>query len=92
MKKNQRDEIGVQGMKQDTRFEKTVMLLFKNHEFITTSPLRHRQRGNMTRPPVPKPPATTTYSPDSPARRWFAPLRNRCREYSIWQLDGTQVM
>ena len=36
---------------------------------ITTSPLRHRQRGNMTRSPVPKPPATTTYSPDSPARR-----------------------
>jgi hypothetical protein len=30
MKKNQRDEIGVQGMKQDTRFEKTVMLLFSD--------------------------------------------------------------
>jgi hypothetical protein len=38
-------------------------------DFITTSPLRHRQRGNMTRPPVPKPSATTTCSPDSPARR-----------------------
>ena len=37
--------------------------------FITTSPLGHRQSENMTRPPVPKPPATTTYSPDSPAKR-----------------------
>ena len=38
----------------------TTPVVVKN--FITTSPLRHRQRGNMTRPPVPKPPATTTYS------------------------------
>jgi len=97
----------------------TTPVVVKN--FITTSPLRHRQRGNMTRPPVPKPPATTPYSPDPPARRhdrqnrgglgrrslrhpkdsevqrahegfWFAPpLRNRCREYTRWRLDGTQV-
>ena len=45
----------------------TTPVVVKNS--ITTSPLRHRQRGNMTRPPVPKPPATTTYSLDSPARR-----------------------
>jgi len=38
-------------------------------EFITTSPLRHRHSENMTRSPVPKPPATTSCSPDSPARR-----------------------
>ena len=54
-------------------------------DFITTPPLRHRQSENMTRPPVPKPLATTT---DSEVLRaylgvWFAtPLRNRCREYN----------
>ncbi len=36
---------------------------------ITTPPQRHRQSENMARPRVNKPPATTTYSPDSPARR-----------------------
>ena len=38
-------------------------------DFITTPPLMHRHSENMTRPPVPKPPATTPDSPDSPARR-----------------------
>ena len=38
-------------------------------DFITTPPLRQRQSENMTRPPVPKPPASITYSPDSNASR-----------------------
>ena len=47
-----------------TRFTKARV-----KDFITTPPLMHRHSENMTRPPVPKPPATTPDSPDSPARR-----------------------
>jgi hypothetical protein len=52
---------GVRFLVQTTVFSSMLLRIF-----ITTSPLRHRQSESMTRSPVPKPPATTTYSPDPP--------------------------
>jgi hypothetical protein len=49
-------------------------LVFYTHRFIINASLRHCQRGNMARPSVPKPPATTTYSLDSPTRRKTAKM------------------